>query len=122
MTVQWTFISIFMHYIIVFSGIFRLPSTIRRSDLGLDGIRGYFNTSLFQWLVGAARHSNPNPDRSGTIVSFKYDLGMAKLGVAVANNNSQTNAAGALTDKFKRTNTQFGVGVPMGASNFALTY
>jgi len=66
--------------------------------------------------------ANPNPDRSGTIVSFKYDLGMAKLGVAVANNNSQTNASGALTDKFKRTNTQFGVGVPMGASNFALTY
>ena len=76
-------------------------------------------------LTGAAAAfaaANANPDRSGTIVSFKYDLGMAKLGVAVANNNSQTNASGALTDKFKRTNTQFGVGVPMGASNFALTY
>ena len=76
-------------------------------------------------MTGAAAifaAANPNPDRSGTIVSFKYDLGMAKLGVAVANNNSQTMASGAGTDKFKRTNTQFGVGVPMGASNFALTY
>jgi predicted porin len=62
------------------------------------------------------------PDRSGTIVSVKYDLGMVKLGAAVANNNSQTMASGAGTDKFKRSNTQFGVGVPMGASNIALTY
>ena len=31
-------------------------------------------------------------------------------------------SAGAAGTVSKRTNTQFGVGVPMGASNFALTY
>lgn len=61
-------------------------------------------------------------DRSGTIVSFKYDLGVAKLGVAVANNNSTAYAAGVAGVKSKRGVTQYGVGVPMGASNFALTY
>ena len=63
----------------------------------------------------------PVPDRSGSIVSVKYDLGMVKLGAAIANNNS-TVIAPATVVASKRTNTQFGVGVPMGASNFALTY
>jgi predicted porin len=62
-------------------------------------------------------------DLSGSIVSVKYDLGMVKLGAAVANNRSQVNATGTLAaTASKRTNTQFGVGVPMGASNVALTY
>ena len=61
-------------------------------------------------------------DRSGTIVSFKYDMGVAKLGVAVANNNSRAYAAGVAGASSKRGVTQYGIGVPMGASNFALTY
>jgi len=67
--------------------------------------------------------NNAHPDRSGSIVSVKYDLGMVKLGAAVANNRSQVNTAGVLAaTASKRTNTQFGLGVPMGASNVALTY
>ena len=80
------------------------------------------STALAAGAAATFAAANPAPDRSGTIVSFKYDLGMAKLGAAVANNNSQVFAAGAGTDKSKRTVTQFGVGVPMGASNVALTY
>ena len=63
-----------------------------------------------------------NPDRSGSIVSVKYDLGVAKLGAAVANNNSTAMSGGAAGVVSKRTNTQFGLGVPMGASNIAVTY
>jgi predicted porin len=64
----------------------------------------------------------PQADRNGTIVSVKYDLGVAKLGIASSNANSTAMAAGVAGVISKRTNTQFGVGVPMGASNFALTY
>jgi len=64
----------------------------------------------------------PQADRNGTIVSVKYDLGVAKLGIASSSANSTAMAAGAAGVVSKRTNTQFGVGVPMGASNFALTY
>jgi predicted porin len=63
-----------------------------------------------------------HPDRNGSIVSVKYDLGMVKLGAAVANNTSKAYKDGAAGVVSKRTNTQFGVGVPMGASNFAVTY
>jgi len=76
-------------------------------------------------LTGAAAAfgaANAVPDRSGSIVSFKYDLGVAKLGVAVANNTSQAYSAGNLGAISKRSNTQFGLGVPMGASNVAVTY
>jgi len=65
--------------------------------------------------------ANGQADRSGTIVSFKYDLGVAKLGVAVANNNSKAMSAGVAGAASKRTNTQYGIGIPMGASNFAIT-
>ena len=66
--------------------------------------------------------NNAHPDRSGSIVSFKYDLGMVKLGAAVANNTSKAYAAGVAGAVSKRNNTQFGVGVPLGASNVAVTY
>jgi predicted porin len=69
-------------------------------------------------------NNNPHPDRSGTIVSLKYDLGVAKLGAAVANNRSQAYSSAGVLDATasKRTVTQFGLGVPMGASNIAVTY
>jgi len=69
-------------------------------------------------------NNNPQADRSGSIVSVKYDLGMVKLGAAVANNRSQAFTTPGTLDATasKRTNTQFGVGVPLGASNVAVTY
>ena len=62
------------------------------------------------------------PDRSGSIVSVKYDLGMVKLGAAVANNNSTAMDKGVAGVVSKRSNTQFGLGIPLGASNVAVTY
>jgi predicted porin len=43
------------------------------------------------------------------------------LGAAVANNNSTT-VSPATVVASKRSNTQFGVGIPLGASNVAVTY
>jgi len=73
---------------------------------------------------GATSYTAQGPvaDRNGTIVSVKYDLGVAKLGIASSSANSTAMTAGVAGVVSKRTNTQFGVGVPMGASNFALTY
>ena len=78
-----------------------------------DATSGVTGTTALYAANGA------QPDRSGTIVSFKYDLGVAKLGVAVANNTSTVLSTAVAS---KRAVTQFGLGVPMGASNFAVTY
>jgi len=68
--------------------------------------------------------SGANADRKGTTITAKYDLGVAKLGVAIANNESNAYAAGALTGTLsKRKSTQFGAQLPINAmSAVALTY
>ncbi len=68
--------------------------------------------------------SGAQADRKGTTITAKYDLGVAKLGVAIANNESNAYTAGALTGTVsKRTSTQFGAQLPINAmSAVALTY
>jgi hypothetical protein len=102
---------------------------------------GYVNgpvTAAYSWIdekadyTGAAATNltgtaatfaaaNAQADRGGNILSLKYDLGVAKLGVAVSNTESTAMAAGVAGAKSTRRNTQFGIGIPMGASNFAVT-
>ena len=62
------------------------------------------------------------PDRKGNMITAKYDFGVARVGLALANNESRAYAAGVAGDVSKRSNTQVGVAVPMGANTFALTY
>jgi len=81
-------------------------------------------TAAGSGLTGAAATfaaANAQADRGGNILSLKYDLGVAKLGVAVSNTESTAMAAGVAGAKSTRRNTQFGIGIPMGASNFAVT-
>jgi hypothetical protein len=82
-------------------------------------------TAAGSGLTGSAASfaaANAQADRGGNILSLKYDLGVAKLGVAVSNTESTAMAAGAAGAKSTRRNTQFGIGIPMGASNFAVTH
>ncbi len=68
--------------------------------------------------------SGAQADRKGTTITAKYDFGVAKLGVAMADNESSAYAAGALTGTVsKRKSTQFGAQLPINAmSAVALTY
>lgn len=61
-------------------------------------------------------------DRSGNIITAKYDFGSFKLGAAYYQNQSTAYSAGASGATSKRNAYQFGLGVPMGVQNIALTY
>lgn len=65
--------------------------------------------------------SGAQADRKGTTITAKYDLGVAKLGVAMADNEST--ALGTSPTVSKRKSTQFGAQLPINAmSAVALTY
>ena len=70
-------------------------------------------------LVAAAA---AQADRKGTIISAKYNFGAVKLGIASAQNSSNAYSAGVMGAASKRSNMQYGVGVPMGPTNLAITY
>ena len=62
-------------------------------------------------------------DRKGTTITAKYDLGVAKLGVAMADNESTAYTGGTMGNVSKRKSTQFGAQLPINAmSAVALTY
>jgi len=67
--------------------------------------------------------SGANADRKGTTITAKYDLGVAKLGVAMADNESTAYTGGTMGNVSKRKSTQFGAQLPINAmSAVALTY
>jgi len=108
----------------------RLGYNVGKLSLALSNINEKSDwigsTATASGVTGAAATQaamNANADRKGTTITAKYDLGVAKLGVAMADNESTAYTGGTMGNVSKRKSTQYGAQLPINAmSAVALTY